>query len=258
MFLALLHAGNGIIQDFPCLPSPKIVEIHFARLIELMSWKEDINSDRLNFPRLRIGKQQSSRESPEPFANIGSRLQACDNCKDDYDNVVRERQKAAKKLAHQAAMRSIKRQMYADISIKRLWNWIDVQVPQMEMQNNPELKELFFIDDDKVQAFQEEDVSNLEAMVLEHCELGNSISHEVMNRIRHLREQQALYIDTFEIVLEKQFQEFADQPAPSARDFPTRAAYLVAQARWSIAQKTKDTPEVAGDDAEEATDAEEL
>lgn len=240
LMLAMLHASGCIKQDVPALPSPKLVEVHFMSVVEMLGWKQEVNSDRLSFPRLHIWKGAAKEDEASLFGNVPNWLRACADCKDDYENIVRTRQKAAKVKARELALKSIRKSAYADISLKRLWNWVTTQVPQMILENNPDLEQLFFCEESQIHNWQKEDIEAIEDLVLSHCELGNSISHEVSKRIRLLAEWRATYYDTFEIVVETTaFDALRGTPEPTPGSFPTRGAYLVAHARWKLGNKEK-------------------
>ena len=239
LFLAMLHASGLIKQDIPGLPSAKVVETHFPHLIELLGWKYETASDRVAFPKLHVWKGAGGEETGNIFRNVGSWLEVCDAVKEEYENVARTRQKAAKAKAHELAMKSVKRAMYADISLKRLWNWISSQVPQNILENNPELEMLFFAEEAKINIWTNEDIEALETMWLRYCETGNSVSYEVGKRINELKTQLAIYNDTFELVdVSAQFKEHKGIAEPRPENFANRAAYLVARAKWQLANKS--------------------
>jgi hypothetical protein len=235
LFLAMLHASNCIKQDVAGLPSPKIVEVHFTRVIELLGWKNDQASERLQFPRLHIWKGAVKEDAENLFRNVPAWISACESVRDEWENVVRESQKKAKAQATALAMRNIRRAMYQDISLRRLWNWISTQVPQSVLENNSDLQQLFFAEESQINVWTEEDITALEDLVIQYCELGNSISHEVMRRIKELMGWWQIYYDTFEIVVDtEKFSGYKGAPEPKLADFTTKAAYLVELARWKL------------------------
>jgi hypothetical protein len=245
LFLAMLHASGLIKQDSPGLPSIKTVEAHFPHLLELLGWKYETASDRVAFPKLHVNKSRD--EEGNIFRNVGGWLEVCDAVKEEYENVSRTRQKAARAKAKEMAMKSIKRAMYADISLKRLWNWIASQVPQNILENNPDLEMLFFAEEAKINIWTAEDIEALEDLWLKHCETGNSVSFEVGKRINQLKDQLNVYNDTFELVdVSEQFKEHKGLTEPRPESFANRAAYLVAKAKWQLANK--DQGKGSGDD----------
>lgn len=238
-FLAMLWASGCIKQDAAGLPSPKVVETHFPRLIELLSWKYETASERVSFPKLHVWKGAVGEDQDNIFANVPNWLTVCEAWREEYENVARSRQKEAKKKAHELALRSIRKQMYADLSLRRLWNWIGSQVPQIVLENNPDLEQLFFVEEGQIHVWTIEDIEALEALFLSHCETGTSVSFEVSKRIRQLTEWLNIYNDTFEVVVDASrfVAEWKGVPEPQAQQFPTRAAFLVARARWQLANK---------------------
>lgn len=246
MFLAMLHASNCIRQDAAGLPAPKIVEVHFPRLIELLSWKNDQASERLQFPRLHIWKGANKEDENNLFVNVPGWIAACESVKEEWENIVRESQKKAKSQAHALAMKSIRRAMYSDISLRRLWNWIKAQAPQTVLEGNADLEQLFFAEENQINIWTKEDIEALEDLVIQYCELGTSVSHEVMKRIKLLMTWWQTYYDTFEIIIDSgMFREHKGEPEPQQKDFDTKAKYLVALARWKLGNR----PEVSEEEA---------
>lgn len=238
LFLAMLHASDLIKQDVAGLPSPRITETHFPRLIELLSWKQDTGSSRISFPKLHVWKGAVREDENNIFATVPAWLDVCEVCRDEYENTARERMKKAKQKAHEAAMKSIRKSMYSDISLKRLWNWVSSQVPQTTLENNPDIEQLFFCEEHQVHFWTKEDIGALETVFLKYCELGSSVSHEVNKRIQQLFEWLKVYEDTFTIVEDdSRFSEYRGTDAPKAEKYASRAAFLVAQAKWQLANK---------------------
>lgn len=238
LFLAMMHASGCIKQDVAGLPSPRIVETHFARLIELLGWKYETASERVTFPKLHVWKGALREDTNDVFKSVPAWLDASESCRDEYENKARERQKAAKVKAHDAAMKSIRKQMYSDVSLKRLWNWFAAQVPQITLENNPDCELLFFTEEQRINVWTEPDIEALETLFLRHCETGNSVSYEFAKRIRQIAEWLRIYNDTFTIVdTEERFAEHKGTPAPERKDFPNNSGFLIAKARWQLANK---------------------
>lgn len=235
-FLALLHSSECIRQDFPCLPSDRVVELYMSNLLEVLDWLHDTHSQQLHFPRLHIGKIESNKEI-DPFSVVPAWLAACEVCKDEWENRVREKQKVAKQKAAVLAMKSIRKQMYQDISLKRLWNWVGAQVPSFVMEDNADLEQLFFTEEAKIAVWEKEDIVALEDLILTHCETGNSISFEVFKRIKVLKDWLHAYTDTFEIEVVDQFKEMKGLEEPKLEQFSNRATWLVAHARWKLGNR---------------------
>lgn len=244
LFLAMLHATGCIKQEVAALPSPQIVETHFSQVIEILSWKHETASDRVQFPKLHVWYGADREDKHNVFKQIPVWLTFCEIAKEEYENKARERQKAARIKAKEMALKSIRRSMYSDVSLKRLWNWITSQVPQIVIENNPDFEMMFFAEENKIHAWTEEDFEALEDAFLKYCELGNSVSHEVSKRITQLKEWLKIYKDTFEIVTDSsKFAVYAGVTEPQIKDFKTRAEYLVTHARWKLANAKPDSNE---------------
>lgn len=235
LFLAMLHATGCIKQEVAALPSPRIVETHFSQVIEMLSWKHETASDRVQFPKLHVWNGADREDQHNVFKQIPVWLTFCEIAKEEYENKARERQKAARAKAKEMALKSIRKSMYSDVSLKRLWNWLTSQIPQIVLENNPDFEMMFFAEENKIHAWTEEDFEALEDNFLKYCELGNSVSHEVSKRITQLKDWLKTYKDTFDIVADtKRFAEYQGITKPEPKDFATRAAYLVAAARWNL------------------------
>jgi hypothetical protein len=210
-------------------------------VLELLGWKYETASDRVAFPKLHVWQGAGKEEQGNIFRNVGGWLDVCEVVKEEYENVSRTRQKEARRKAHDMALKSIKRAMYADVSLKRLWNWITSQVPQNILENNPDLEQLFFAEEQRISVWTGEDIEALETLWLRYCETGNSVSYEVGRRIAQLKMQLNIYNDTFELVdMSEQFKEQRGTAEPRPEAFANRAQYLVARAKWQLANKEKD------------------
>lgn len=244
LMLAMLHASGCIKQDIPALPSPRITDTFFGQVLEMLGWKNEISSDRLKLPMLHIWKGAAREMQADPFSQIPIWLKACASVKDDYENTVRTRQRAAKQQAANLAMKSIRRNMYEDISLRRLWNWMEAQIDSSLLSTDDSEKELFFVSEKNIQLYTHDEIDDLERLFLENCETGNSISHEVSRRINKIRSQLRIYEDTFEIQVDGAtlHPEFHGQPAPEPSQFRNRVEFLVAKAKWELANKGASVP----------------
>lgn len=240
LFLAMLHASGCIKQDVPGLPAPKTTETFFMQVFEVLTWKYEMATDRIAFPKLHIWKGADREHSGDLFTGVPAWLDACKSARAEYENVSRTRMNAAKAKAKELAMRSIRKSMYQDVSMRRLWNWIKAQVPQSTLENNPDLEQLFFAEESQIHNWQAEDIEALEDLLLTHCETGNSVSFEVSKRIRQLADWRKTYFDTFEIVMPEQFTEHKGKPEPRPEQYTSRAAYLVAHAKWKLGNRESD------------------
>lgn len=239
LFLAMLHASDCIKQDVAGLPTPKIVEVHFPRLIELLGWKHNTNSERIKFPALHVWRGASKEDEYSLFGNVPTWLDVVEVVKEEYENVAKTRMKEARRKAHDLAMKNIRKAMYSDVSLRRLWGWFSAQVPQIILENNADLEQLFFTEEMRIHVWSEEDILAIEDLFLKYCELGNSVSHEFQKQINVLRTWLTVYKDTFEIsdATSEQFTEHKGIPEPKPEDFSNRAKFLVASAKWQLANR---------------------
>jgi len=228
--LALLHSEDFLVQDLPCLPPPHVADTFIAEVIVLVDYKLSINSQRLHFPRLHIWKESG-------FEQIAPWLKVCNDCIADYESTVRVTQREAKQKAAALAMRSIRKNMYEDVSLRRLWSWVDAQMPNHLNSELNDAKDLFFAAEKNIQNWSLTEIDDLEALFLEHCETGNSISYEVSKRLAELKRWLNVYQDTFEIIIPEQDAALVGIPAPLAKDFTSKAAFYVAEAKWKLANK---------------------
>lgn len=241
LFLAMLHASDCIKQDVAGLPSPRIVEAHFNRLIELLGWKQDTASERVSFPKLHVWRGAAREDENNVFGNVGIWLDVVEVCKDEYENISRTRMKEARRKAHDMAMKNIKKAMYEDINLKRLWGWFTAQVPQVILENNADLEQLWYCDEQRIHVWTIEDIEAIETLLLKYCEIGNSVSHEFSKHIKKLAEWLNTYNDTFEIVVDTSAERYASHkgtPEPTQGQFKSKAEYFIARARWQLANKS--------------------
>lgn len=240
LFLAMLHASDCIKQDVAGLPSPKIVETHFNRLIELLGWKQDTASERVSFPKLHVWKGAAREDENNVFGNVGIWLDVVEVCRDEYENVSRTRMKEARRKAHDMAMKNIKKAMYEDINLKRLWGWFSAQVPQIILENNADLEQLWYTEESRIHVWTIEDIEAIETLLLKYCEIGNSVSHEFSKHIKKLAEWLNTYNDTFEIVVDTSAERYAEHKGtaePRLEQFKSKSEWFIARARWQLANK---------------------
>lgn len=243
MFLALLHASDCIIQTVPCLPSEKTANSYFPNLLELIARKKD--STRLQLPKLHIWYGAAGEMAKDPFSQISVWLSACTEVMEEYEHTIRTRQKVAKQQAAALALKNIKRNLYEDLSIRKLWSWVSTQIPEFEQNQWPEMRDLFFASEKNISVWTIGEMEDLENILLTYCETGNSVSHEVFKRMNQLKTWLTIYNDTFEILIEDFHPELRGTPAPEPKNFQNRSSYLIAEAKWKLANKEKGETVVA-------------
>lgn len=235
--LAMMYATDSIVQDVPALPSPKMTEAHFADVLALCQWKMNVASSRIAFPKLHVWKGAAGEFVGDLFQQLPVWIRLCKEVQDEWANAVRERSRLARKAAQDLAMKNIRKLAYEDISLRKLWNWMEVQIPSKEHADWPEMKDLFFVKDSEIHLWTPSEIETLEEIFLEFCEVGNSVSHECGKRINAIRKMKRDYDDTFEITKGEQFPELRGTKKPEKKDFPSLGAFYVAEAKWNLANR---------------------
>lgn len=237
--LAMLHNLTEVRQDVTWLPNWQDVVSNWQGLMGLGYWKVFLDSERFRFPNLRISKLNST-------VDLRAFIQLCFVRKKEYETTVTANIDDAKKQqAAEAAMSAI----YDDLagkrprSIRYLWRWFENTMPS---KYHKDIKgwmwDIFSATEKDILDFTVAEVDLFETFFLAECEIGSTISHAFLDVLRSKRELLTTHYNTYEIIIPTSIaQGVADgsinttkEPVPT--DFPTRAKYITARAKWKLAQ----------------------
>jgi hypothetical protein len=126
-------------------------------------------------------------------------------------------------------------------STKLLWRWFVANMPsRYEADLEGWMRSIYFAKDDDILKFTVADIDLFEEIVACECPVGNSISYAFNQVLAARREYVSSYFQGFEIIIPdaiKQEREAGEIPseAPKREDFPSKIAYVIAEAKWKIA-----------------------
>lgn len=241
--LAMLHNLSDVQQDVPWLPSWVDVSNNWQSLIALSYWKAYLDSTRFRFPTFRLSKLVPSLE-------LNSYLKICWAKKKEYETVVNAniadaKEKLKAEMAEKA-MVAIRDEIAGKkpLSIKILWRWLEQQMPRRydrDMQGW--MWDLFSATEKDISDFTVRDVELWEEIFLSEVPLGSTISHAVLEVIRGKHKLLTNHYQTYEIIIPESItagvasgEIQASAPEPKLADYPSKTKWLIAVAKWKLAQ----------------------
>lgn len=235
--LALLHSIAEVQQSTTWLPTIQEVSSCWSSLLPLAHWKNYLESQRFRFPALRISKNNKA-------IDLQAYLQTCWQVKKDYETRVREAVELEKLAAAEAALVGIREDLVrkAPRSKKLLWRWFLAHIPSRYARDTEGwMWELFDAETEaEISEFTIADIDLFEEIVLCEIPTGTSISHAFLDRIAHKRKLLETKFTTFEILIPDAITKgkedgtiAVEEPRPEM--FQSRAQFLVAHARWKLA-----------------------
>lgn len=237
--LCMLHNLTEVRQDIPWLPEFKDVVSNWTALMSICYWKAYLDSERFRFPQIRISKLERD-------VDLRSFLQLCFKCKKDYETNVNERAEEAKKKIAEQAMRGIIDDIAGKkpLSIKLLWRWFEANMPgRYKKDIDTWMWELFSATEKDITDFTIRDIELFEEIFLTECPTGSSISHAFLEVLRGKHALISQHFETYEILIPNSIAEqvasgeiAASGPMPELKDYPNKVAWMVAKAKWNLAQ----------------------
>lgn len=235
--LAMLHHLTTVKQSVVWLPSFNDVTKNWTSLLQLSYWQAYLESRSFRFPSLVISKTNKD-------IDLHSFLQLCWDIKKSYEKDVREIEEEAKlKKAEQLAI-AIRGEIAGKrpVSTKLLYNWFLANLPARYRKDGLTwMKELFFSKTlSELEEFTIADIDLFEEIFLCEIPTGTSLSHAFLQQLNDKRKILTERFDTFEILIPSivmQEKEAGNIPIeePQLKDFPSKAAFLIAQAKWRLA-----------------------
>jgi hypothetical protein len=250
LFSALAHALGHIKQGSPGLPSATVVAASFNRLVELAAWKHNL-AKTCKFPDLHLTRVNAN----EQWQNIAVWIDNCFEIRREWETRVRKYKNEQEIEAAQHALKAIRDEVYVNLDIKKLWNWIALQLDASGTATGriETFRQLFLYGDINVELWTIDDIEDLQEAVLMHCDVGNSIMFAVNKIITNLRIVIRDFYSSF-VVLDDFDASDSDSnipdiirdadrqiaalgtlpPSPQRSAFSTATAHAVAQAKWNI------------------------
>lgn len=246
--LAMLHKLTVFRQDQPWLPSWADVSKNWNSLLALSYWKNYLESERFRFPSLRISKL-------EPEINLTHYLQICWEVKKQYETKVNEKIEQEKINAAEKALLVLRNDLAgkAPRSARLLWRWFIANLPnRYEADTEGWMRTIFFSKDtDHLEnKFTMADIDLFEQIFLAECPTGSSLSHAFLSILRSKRRTLENHFETFEILVPENITagkasgEIAAEE-PKLADFKSKAAWMIAHAKWRLAFKNNASSKAA-------------
>lgn len=246
-YLALLHSLDCIRQDQPALPPLRVVQGTMNKLFALAYWKYYLESKRFRFPTYHLSRVNSNLE----FQDIGHYLDLCFDVRRDYETKVHEAVELEKIRQAERALVALNSSWITPVGKKTLWTWVKAHLKDTQYANDCEgwLSTLFLGGSAAIVDFDEEDIELAEEIIVSNCPAGTGVMHAVRQRLDVVRRTWDQYNKAFEIDLGdfgenrglfvngEQVQAPEPGPEPKASDFPVRAKFLIAHAKWTIAKQ---------------------
>lgn len=260
-FMAILHSLNCVDQQVPVLPQFHTVVTNMQRLLELAYWYNYLDSKRFRFPTLRINKLNLNTS----LHDIHSYFDICDSVRHDWETSKDAKFEEAKLEAARRAEKAVRGTHIKAVSKKALWHWFlsSLQSSNSKKYTLPEWMEwkeesakLWFGSENQQLQYSPDDVDSIEEVFLSECTLGTGVSHAFTTELTKIRNhivnhQKIFSIDWTETMKAKIKRTDAlgnvigeedisvtppEMPgkAPDLCDYPSRAKYLVAKAKYDI------------------------
>lgn len=243
-YLAILHSLDSIRQDFPCLPPLIVVQDTISKLFALAFWKWKLESLRFRFPTYHISKYNNNSD----FSNMVHYFDTCFEVKEAYEKNVRESTEREKIKAAEAAMVALNSSWVVIPSPRILWRWICSHLATSRHADDATwIGDLFLGGSAKIIAYDEDEITLMEEILLSVCPAGTGLLKAVRERIELVRRKWSEHHKAFDIVLED-YAPTANTfvngilvtapdpgPEPQKSDFSSIAGFYVAHAKWSLA-----------------------
>lgn len=239
--LCMLHNLTEVRQDLPWMPDFKDVVTNWTALMSICYWKAYLDSQRFKFPQIRISKLERDLD-------LRSFLQLCFKCKKDYETNVNEAIEEEKIRIAERAMRGIVDEVAGKkpLSIKLLWRWFTLNMPSRYKKDlDGWMWELFSATEKDILDFTVRDIELFEEIFLVECPTGSSISHAFLDVLRSKHALISQHFETYEIMIPNSIAEqvasgeiAASGPRPVLADYPSKVAWMVACAKWDLAQSS--------------------
>jgi len=237
--LAMLHNLTEVKQDIPWMPEFKDVVANWTGLMSICYWRAYLDSERFKFPQLRISKLEKD-------VDLRSFLQICFQRKKDYESKVNELQELEKLQIAEKALKGIVDEIGGKkpLSIKLLWRWFTINMPPRYKKDvETWMWDLFSATETSVLDFTVKDIQMFEEIFLTECPTGSSISHAFLDVLRGKHQLINQHFETYEILIPNSIQEQVASgeiqvtgPEPVKEDYPSKVAWMVARAKWQLAQ----------------------
>jgi hypothetical protein len=235
--LALVHKLTTVDQTIYWMPTLQEVYINWTSLLQLSYWKNYLESKRFHFPSVRINRINNG-------IDLTGFIQDCWAIKKAYETKIIEVEEAGRAKSAEAALKGLRDEVAgkAPKSKKLLWRWFLAHIPSRYARDTEGwMWELFDAEtEQEISEFTMADIDLFEEIFLCEVPTGSSISAAFLERLRHKRTILETKFESFEILIPAAITAAVaagtiSKEEPKPGDFANRAQFLVAHARYKLA-----------------------
>jgi hypothetical protein len=253
-FLAVLHTFGSIKQEIPALPPLHIVQNNMARVFALAFWKHYLDSKRFRFPTLKINKLNDNAS----FKDIKDYLDVCFQVKEDYEHAIDDIVEAEKVAAAERALKALRNSWITPIGNKALWRWVRANLPaKYEADAQGWMSTLFLGNERTILDFDKDEIELLAEIIISECPPGTGILFAVRRRLDSILQ---VFVDNKE-AFTVDFEDYTPTDSidnagnivaavvmkqPVQADYPTKVAYIRANAQFYLQQRALSSKSEAG------------
>lgn len=240
-FVALLHSLESISRDRGVIGLPSIltVQTNLKSLIGLCYWQNYLASKKFSFPELHISKLNDNAA----LESIKDYLRCCWEQKERYEKNIDDVMELERSKVAQRAILAIRENWIKPAGKKLLWQYcLGYLQGQWAADAQGWMRTLFLGTSNNAINFDYDEIELMEDIIFSNVPGDNAVvNHSVRERINQIKQDWKNHYDAFQI--EENEQEFieglkieqAATPEPLLSEFPNKVMYLVARAKWQLA-----------------------
>lgn len=262
-FVALLHSLDSIDRDRGSIGLPSIltVQTNLQSLVALNYWRVYLASKKFSFPRLHISKLNDNAS----LENIKDYLKTCWEQKERYEKNMDDVLELERSRVAERAILAIRESWIKPAGKKLLWQYcLGYLQGQWASDASGWMRTLFLGTSNNAINFDYDEIELMEEIIFANLPADNaSVNYSVRERLNQIKNDWKQHYDAFQI--EESQEEFiailkvehANLPEPQQADFPSKAAFFVARAKWQLANPTDRTLQVISEQTKRIEEARE-
>lgn len=251
------NASSSSLQLEPSLPSAGILAGTAIRLLDVSEWYANLATKKDYFPLWRVSRRAGNLN----WHGYAGWLDAAMDIVDDFNEGKLRRENEELKRERADALRTVNSaHVMRRIDYRKVWGWIDIQLAQggIAIGRRTTWKAMFMSGDSRPEDWLVDDIEDLQEAICEHCDIGNTITGFITQRLRTIKSMIVEFYSGFTIIDKNQvttpqeslatghtlapFEVQASQltelpPAPERSHFMTVGQFLKAQAQHNILKK---------------------
>ena len=236
-FLAVLHSLGSVQQEVPSLPPLHIVQNNMNPLFKIAYWHYYLDSQRFKFPRFKITRLNHNTA----FENVKDYIDVCFQIKEDYERGVNDLVEKEKIEQAEKALKALRNSWVTPASNRALWKWIRAHLPaKYEADAQGWMSTIFLGSERTILDFDKDEIELMSEIIISECPPGTAILFAVRERLSKIM---AVYTDNKE-AFSVDFEEYETEPTPLVQpkpaDFPTKVAYIKANAIFYLQSRARE------------------